>query len=53
MQLKDKMRFDPTGSIDVVFGDSHEGIECSFAGLEAIYTFVTDSVLPRFLFFFP
>lgn len=50
--LKDKMRFDPTGAIEVIFGDSHEGIECTFDGLEAIYEFVANSVLPRFLRFF-
>jgi hypothetical protein len=50
--LKDKMRFEPTASIDVVFGDSYAGIECNFEGLEAIYEFVANSVLPRFLRFF-
>jgi hypothetical protein len=52
LHLKDKMRFDPTASLDVVFGDSHEGIECDFAGLEDIYEFVSDKVIPRFLSFF-
>ncbi len=50
--LKDKMRFDPTGSIDVIFGDSYEGIQVNLEGLEAIYEFVANSVLPRFLCFF-
>ena len=52
LHLKSKMRFDPTASLDVIFGDSHVGIECDFGGLEAIYKFVADSVLPRFLGFF-
>lgn len=52
LHMKDKMRFDPTASLDVIFGDSHEGMECNFGGLEAIYKFVADSVLPRFTRFF-
>lgn len=52
LHLKSKMGFDPTGSINVTFGDSYEGIEREVAGLEAIYEFVANSVLPRFLSFF-
>jgi hypothetical protein len=52
LHMKDKMRFDPTASLDVIFGDSHEAIECDFEGLEAIYEFVANSVLPRFARFF-
>jgi hypothetical protein len=52
IHLKDKMRVDSTGSLDVIFGDSHEGIQCNFEGLQAIYEFVTNGVLPRFMSFF-
>jgi hypothetical protein len=52
LDMKDKMRFDPTASLDVIFGDSYEGIECNLEGLEAIYEFVANSVLPRFARFF-
>lgn len=50
--VKSKMRFDPTASLEVVFGDRDEGIECNLEGLEAIYEFVANSVIPRFLRFF-
>ena len=49
--LKSKMG-DPTAFLNVIFGDSHEGIECDFAGMEAIYNFVANSVIPRFTRFF-
>jgi hypothetical protein len=52
LALKSKMRLDPTASINVTFGDTHEGIQCDFEGLEQIYKFVTESVLPRFARFF-
>jgi hypothetical protein len=50
--LKSSMRSAPTASLNVIFGDSHEGIECDIKGLEAIYEFVADAVLPKFLPFF-
>jgi hypothetical protein len=36
----------------VLFGDLHWNIECDFAGIETIYEFVTNSVIPRFTAFF-
>jgi hypothetical protein len=36
----------------VVFGDLYWKIQCSFADIEAIYEFVTSSVIPRFAGFF-
>ncbi|HEV2298221.1 MAG TPA: hypothetical protein VGR72_06865 [Candidatus Acidoferrales bacterium] len=36
----------------IVFGDLYWKIECDFAGIEAIYEFVANSVLPRFARFF-
>ncbi len=50
--LKDKMRCAPSFSLNVIFGDSHEGIECDVDGLDAIYQFVAEAVLPKFLRFF-
>jgi hypothetical protein len=52
LHLKNKMRFEPTGHLEVIFGDSHEGIEITFEGLETIYEFVANAVFPRFLSFF-
>lgn len=52
LHLKDKMAFEPTASLNVIFGDSTEGIECDIGGLEEIYEYVTTRVLPRFLSFF-
>jgi hypothetical protein len=48
LPLKRYMALDPAMPVNVVFGDSHEGIRCAFDGLEAIYEFVTYSVIPRF-----
>ena len=36
----------------VLFGDLYWKIQCDFAGLEAIYEFVTNNVIPRFARFF-
>jgi hypothetical protein len=36
----------------VLFGDLYWGIQCDFAGIDAIYEFVANSVLPRFARFF-
>jgi hypothetical protein len=52
LDLKRYMTLDPVGTIDITFGDSHEGIKCNFARLEEIYEFVANSVIPRFSRFF-
>jgi hypothetical protein len=52
LDLKSKMRFDPTGSLNITFGDSKEGISCDFGGLEDMYNFVADGVFPKFARFF-
>ena len=50
--LKRYMDLNPDVSFEVVFGDSHLGIECNLEGIDAIYNFVADTVLPRFTRFF-
>jgi hypothetical protein len=52
LHLEDKMRLDPATSFKVIFGDSFVGVECDTGGLEDMYNFVTDKVLPRFARFF-
>jgi hypothetical protein len=52
ISLKSKMALDPEISLDVAFGDLREGVQCSLAGIEEIYEFVTSDVLPRFARFF-
>jgi hypothetical protein len=50
--LKRYMDLNPNTSFEVVFGDSHLGIECNLEGIDAIYNFVADNVIPRFARFF-
>lgn len=50
--LKSKMALDPIAAVEVFFGDSHEGVRIDFDGLETMYKFVADSVIPRFARFF-
>jgi len=52
MTFKSQMKLDPNVSCKVVFGDLSAGIECDIGGIERIYTFVADGVLPRFARFF-
>jgi hypothetical protein len=52
LRLKQYMALDPTGAIEVFFGDSFEGVRCNFDGLEQIHNFVTNVVIPRFARFF-
>jgi hypothetical protein len=52
LEFKRYMALDPQGSLDVTFGDPCEGIRCNLEGLEQIYEFVTNSVIPRFTRFF-
>ncbi|MGO9093914.1 MAG: hypothetical protein ACLQGV_01710 [Bryobacteraceae bacterium] len=50
--LKSQMALDPTVSFEVVFGDLSDGIACNFNGIEQIYNFVAEDVIPRFARFF-
>jgi len=52
LALKDQMEVAPMAAFRVIFGDSVEGVSCDFAGIECIYEFVANSVLPRFGPFF-
>jgi hypothetical protein len=52
LSLKGKVELHPSITYKIVFGDFHEGIECDFEGVERIYNYVTDDVLPRFARFF-
>jgi hypothetical protein len=52
LSAKGKVEFDPKAPVNIVFGDMHEGIECNLEGVERIYYFVADCVLPRFARFF-
>jgi len=52
--LKDQMAPNPRiPEFKVLFGDLYWKIECDIAGIEAIYEFVSNSVMPRFVGFFP
>lgn len=49
LNMKDEMALDPkVPNLTVLFGDMYWGIQCDLAGIEAIYEFVTNSVIPRF-----
>lgn len=53
LSLKDQMALNPRlPEVKVVFGDLYWKIECDFAGIEKIYEFVTNNVIPRFSGFF-
>lgn len=52
LSFKSYMTLDPTVPLNVIFGDAHEGIRIDVAGLDNIYEFVTNSVIPRFARFF-
>jgi hypothetical protein len=51
-RFKGQVRLDPDVSFKVVFGDLSDGIACDFGGIEQIYNFVADDVIPRFARFF-
>ncbi len=51
-QLKRYMTLNPRVPFEVVFGDAFLGVECDFDGIEEIYDFVTNKVIPRFTRFF-
>jgi hypothetical protein len=48
LDLKHEMIDDPPITMKVVFGDAYWGVSCDFYDIEAMYEFVTNSVLPRF-----
>lgn len=52
LELKDQMEVAPMASFRVIFGDYAEGVSCDFGGIESIYEFVANSLLPRFGRFF-
>jgi hypothetical protein len=43
---KPEVALKPEASVDVVFGDSAEGVQIGIEGIEAIYDFVSGNVLP-------
>jgi len=53
LALKRQMTLNPDVSFKVSFGDAIVGIECDLAGIESIYKFVANDVIPRFAPFFP
>lgn len=52
LEYKSRMAIDPRISFKIVFGDLSDGIACDFDEIEAMYTFVANDVIPRFLRFF-
>ena len=50
--LKSHMNLNPDVALQVVFGDSYWGIECNLEGIEVIYEFVANRVIPQFARFF-
>jgi hypothetical protein len=53
LSCKAQMALDPRlPEFKVLFGDFYWKIECDFVGIELIYEFVTNSVIPRFTRFF-
>jgi hypothetical protein len=53
LALKGQMALNPgIPEFKVLFGDLYWEIECDFSGIETIYEFVANSVLPRFAGFF-
>jgi len=52
LSLKSQMTLNPDISFKVSFGDVDAGIECDLAGIERIYEFVTNNVIPKFAGFF-
>ena len=53
LALKNSVALNPSvPEFKVVFGDLYWKIECDVTGIEAMYEFVTDNVIPRFARFF-
>ena len=54
LSFKNQMALNPKiPEFKVQFGDLYWKIECNFGGIEAIYQFVSESIIPRFARFFP
>jgi hypothetical protein len=51
-KLKSYMALNPDVSFNVVFGDSFWGVEFDLEGIDTIYDFVANKVIPRFARFF-
>jgi hypothetical protein len=49
---KGEMTLYPQAAYGVVFGDATEGVECNVKGIDDIYKFIADDVIPRFAGFF-
>jgi hypothetical protein len=52
LRFKSQMTLHPEVSLDVMFGDMEVGIQCTFEGIERIYSFIAENVIPRFTRFF-
>jgi hypothetical protein len=52
IRFKSQVNLNPDATIEIIFGDAKAGIQCTFEGIEGIYNFVADGVLPRFARFF-
>jgi hypothetical protein len=52
LYMKDQVVLHPNAFFAATFGDTHEGVECDLTGIETIYKFVTNDVLPKFARFF-
>ena len=52
LYLESKMRVEPDASYNLFFGDLSEGIKCDVAGLEDMYKYVSERVIPQFARFF-
>lgn len=48
LSMKNEVKLYPCAILDIVFGDSREGIECDLTGVGNIYEFVANDVIPRF-----
>jgi hypothetical protein len=51
-RFKSQITLDPEVQFKIVFGDLSEGLSLDLSGIERIYNFVADDVLPRFTRFF-
>lgn len=52
LRFKSQMALDPVVTYEIVFGDMSSGIECDIDGVDRIYDFVANNVIPRFTSFF-
>ena len=52
LRFKSQMAFDPEVVFQVLFGDMNAGVEITFEGIERIYNFVANRVIPKFTGFF-